>query len=230
MDHDHIIGIFAGEPRELRPGRDSAIDKHPLPGPAQITPLGILGDHQADRVKHGGPERALLHYCARHYAVWAEELPGAPGHLLQPPGFGENISSPLLDEEQVCIGDIYRLGSARVQVAQPRSPCWKLNARFGVEDLAKRVQDTQRCGWLYRVLAPGEALPGDTIQLEDRPHPGFSVARVMRALYCEPPDPQLLVRIAGLEALSANWRDKAQRGLAGTQDDHRPRLQGSDPS
>lgn len=225
-DSDHITGIFVGEPRELRPGRDSAIDKHPVTGPVSITPLGLAGDHQADRINHGGPERALLHYSARHYAVWRAELADAPGHLLQPPGFGENISSPLLDETQVCIGDVYRLGTARVQVSQPRSPCWKLNVRFGVDDLARRVQDTQRCGWLYRVLDPGEAATGDTVRLEDRPHPGFSVARVMRAAYCDPPDPDLLARIAALEGLSANWRAKARRRLTGAQDDPRARLQG----
>lgn len=225
-DHDHILGIFVGEPRELRPGRDSAIDKHPLAGPASITPLGIVGDQQADRINHGGPERALLHYSAKHYAAWRGELATAPGHLLQPPGFGENISSPLLDEAQVCVGDIYRLGTARVQVSQPRSPCWKLDTRFGIDGLARRVQDTQRCGWLYRVLDPGTAAPGDAIRLEERPHPGFSVAHVMRAVYCDPPDADLLARIAGLEGLSANWRAKAQRRLEGTQDDLRARLQG----
>lgn len=228
-DSDRITGIFAGQPLELSPGRDSAIDKQPLPGPARITPLGLVGDHQVDRLHHGGPERALLHYCARHYDAWREALPDAPAHLLRPPGFGENISSPLLDEERVCIGDVYRLGTAVVQVSQPRSPCWKLNAHFGVDDLAKRVQDTQRSGWLYRVLAAGEAAPGDAIRLVERPHPGFSVARVMRALYCEPSDPELLGRIAGLDALSANWRAKAQRRLLGTRDDARARLQG-DPS
>jgi len=228
-DSDHITGIFIGEPRELRPGRDSAIDKHPLAGTARIAALGILGDHQVDRINHGGPERALLHYSAKHYTGWREELAAAPAHLLQPPGFGENISSPLLDEERVCVGDVYRLGTARVQVSQPRSPCWKLNARFGVEDLARRVQDTQRSGWLYRVLDPGAAAVGDAIRLEERPHPGFSVARVMRAVYCDPPDPDLLARIAGLEGLSANWRAKAQRRLTGTQDDLRARLQGDPP-
>lgn len=225
---DRIEGVFIGTVAPLSGERDSAIVKHAVAGPVELSPLGLLGDTQADRVNHGGPERALLHYCARHYADWAREFPQAAAAFV-PPGFGENLSSAGMDEETVCIGDIYRLGTARVQVSQPRSPCWKLNTRFGIPDLAQRVQDSQRCGWLYRVLDTGEISPGDRIELLERPHPDCSVAAVMRAVNAATLDRELIAAIAALPALSANWRNKAERRLAGIVSDPRARLQGDLP-
>lgn len=222
---DRIEGVFIGAVAPLTGERDSAIEKHAVAGAIELTPLGLCGDAQADRVNHGGPERALLQYCARHYADWARDYPQAATPFVAP-GFGENISSPVLDEETVCIGDIFRLGSARVQVSQPRSPCWKLNTRFGIPDLAQRVQDTQRCGWLYRVLETGELAAGDAIELLERPHPDCSIAAVMRAVNAANLDRELIQAIAALPALSANWRAKAERRLTGVVPDSRARLQG----
>ncbi|HEY9198523.1 MAG TPA: MOSC domain-containing protein [Gammaproteobacteria bacterium] len=225
---DRIEGVFIGAIAPLTGERDSAIVKHAVGGSIELTPLGLCGDMQADRVNHGGPERALLHYCARHYAVWAHEFPDVAGRFAAP-GFGENLSSANLDEENVCIGDLYLLGTARVQVSQPRSPCWKLDAHLGVAGLARRVQDTQRCGWLYRVLEPGRIAAGDRIELLQRPNPDFSVAAVMRAVNAARVDRDSLVAIAALPELSANWRGKAERRLSGDDPDSRARLQGTPP-
>lgn len=222
---DPIEGLFVGAIAPLSEGHDSAIAKHAVAGAVEVTAVGLHGDMQADRVNHGGPERALLHYCARHYADWAREFPQAAA-TFAPPGFGENISSAHMDEERVCIGDIYQLGSARVQVSQPRSPCWKLDVRFGAPGLAQRVQDTQRCGWLYRVLEPGEIATGDRIELLERPRPDFSVAAVMRAVNTGTSERDYLAAIAAFQELSANWRGKAERRLAGIVSDSRARLQG----
>lgn len=222
---DRIEGVFIGAVAPLTGERDSAIAKHAVTGAIELTSLGLHGDAQADRVNHGGPERALLHYCARHYADWARACPQAAA-LFTAPGFGENLSSAGMDEETVCIGDIYRIGSARVQVSQPRSPCWKLNTRFGIPDLAQRVQDSQRCGWLYRVLEPGELAAGDSVELLERPHPDFSVAAVMRTVNAATLDRGRLAAIVALPTLSANWRAKAERRLSGHGPDARARLQG----
>lgn len=226
---DRIEGLFIGITAPLADGRPSAIAKRAVTGTIELTPLGLRGDEQADRVNHGGPERALLHYCARHYAAWARELTPA-ATLFRAPGFGENLSSRSLDEERVCIGDVYRLGGAVVQVSQPRTPCWKLNMRFGVPDLAQRVQDSARCGWLYRILEPGRVAVGQRIERLERPHPGMSVAALMRAVYSTTLDPGLLAAIAALPELSPNWRAKAERRAAGADTDSRARLQGGDAS
>lgn len=223
--HDRILGLFIGSTGNLPSGAASAIYKHAVTQSIAVNSQGLLGDNQVDRTHHGGPDRALLHYCARHYADWQRELPQAAQQLLAP-GFGENISSSAMDEDNVCIGDSYRIGSARVQVAQPRSPCWKLNDRYGVSDMAQRVQDSARCGWLYRVLEPGNVAPGNSIELLERPHPDMTVATLMRAIYGTPLDIGLLTAIAALSELSLNWRRKAERRIGGGNNDSRARLQG----
>lgn len=226
--HDRILGLFIGSAGTLPSGADSAIYKHAVTQSVAVDTRGLLGDSQVDRTHHGGPDRALLHYCARHYADWQRELPQAAQHLLAP-GFGENISSSVMNENNVCIGDSYRLGLARVQVTQPRSPCWKLNDRFGVSDMAQRVQNSARCGWLYRVLGSGNVAPGNAIELLERPHPEMTVATLMRAIYGAPLDIELLTAIAILPELSPNWRRKAERRIGGENNDSRARLQGESP-
>lgn len=225
---DRIDGVFIGTAAPLGPGRRSAIAKAAVAGPVELGVLGLRGDTQADSANHGGPERAVLHYCARHYADWAREFPAAARAFVAP-GFGENLSSAGLDEQSVCIGDVYALGTARIQVSQPRSPCWKLDARFGTQGLAQRVQELQRCGWLYRVLRAGRIAVGARLELVQRPRPEFSVAAVMRAATAEGSDADYLRAVAALPELSPNWRAKAERRLTGVAADQHARLHGPPP-
>src|SRR5690606_15630671 len=155
-----------------RPGSRSAIAKTPRSGPVRIGELGLDGDEQGDRRVHGGVDKAVHHYPFEHYARWRAELGPLPV-LAAPGAFGENLSSAGLDESNVCLGDRYALGSVVLEVSQGRQPCWKLNDRFGVRDMARRVQDTGRTGWYYRVLQPGVARAGDTLQLLERPCPDW---------------------------------------------------------
>ena len=209
-----IRGIYAGGvDADYADGRPSAIAKRPLDGAVRVEREGIRGDEQADRVNHGGPERALLHYCLDHYTWWREQCP-EQADRFRPPGFGENLSSSGMDETSVYIGDIYRIGACRLQVAQPRTPCWKLNVRLAVPDLARRVQDSARCGWFYRVLEPGSISPGDAIELLERPTESLTIAAAMHAVYHEPERMQLQ-RLAGLESLAPHWRRKADATLQG---------------
>ena len=133
----------------------SAIDKRPVEGPVQVHALGLAGDAQADLRVHGGLDKALHCYAWHHYATWRAELQG--GTLWDAPGaFGENLSIDGLDEQSVCIGDRWGIGTAVTVVTQGRQPCFKLNMRFGVADMAARVQQTLRAGWYLRVEQPGE--------------------------------------------------------------------------
>ena len=209
-----VRGIYAGGvDADYADGRPSAIAKQALDGAVRVARDGIPGDAQADRVNHGGADRALLHYCLDHYAWWRDRFPDR-AQRFQPPGFGENLSSSGRDETDVHIGDVYRIGGCRLQVSQPRTPCWKLNVRFAVPDMARRVQDSARCGWFYRVLEAGRIAAGDTIELLERPADSLSVAAAMHAVYIEPEREQLH-RLSRLEALAPNWRRKAEDALQG---------------
>ncbi|HZW19147.1 MAG TPA: MOSC domain-containing protein [Luteimonas sp.] len=175
--------LLAGAARPYtRPDSRSAIDKHPLAGTVAIGTLGFDGDEQGDPRVHGGPDKAVHHYAFDHYPAWRGDIGDSP--LLHAPGaFGENISTRGLDEGNVCLGDRFALGSALLEVSQGRQPCWKLNDRFGVRDMARRVQATGRTGWYYRVLQPGNARAGDELRLDARPYPEWTLRRLNALLF-----------------------------------------------
>lgn len=156
----------------------SGIDKHPTQEPVKVNILGLTDDAQADLRNHGGEFKAVHCYSWSHYPTWREELPANP--LLDAPGaFGENLSIDGLDETTVCIGDCWRVGSVVFAVSQGRQPCFKLNLRFGVPDMAIRVQRSLRTGWYLRVIEPGTLTAGDAIELLERPHPDYPIATLL---------------------------------------------------
>lgn len=167
---------------------------------------------QGDRVRHGGPEKAVHHYPFEHYAAWSNDLGAHP--LLEEPGaFGENISTLGLTEDNVAIGDVFGLGSAVIEVSQGRQPCWRLNERFGRKAMARDVQATGRTGWYYRVLRPGTVAPSDRLIPLDRAAPEWTIARIWRAFYVDPLNRGELAGIAALDRLADSWRGLAARRL-----------------
>ncbi|CAO4183366.1 MOSC domain-containing protein [Methylorubrum populi] len=195
-------------------GTTSAIDKEAREGPVALGRLGFAGDEQADPRFHGGPEKAVHHYALDHAAAWRAELPGLPDLVERPGAFGENLSSLGLTEREVCIGDLWRAGSALLQVSQARQPCFKLNLRFGVPDMARRVQGSGRTGWYYRVIEPGNVAAGDALELVERPHPDWPLSRLLHHIYVDRLDAAALRAIAALSPLSESWRALAARRLA----------------
>lgn len=176
-----ILSINCGKAMPFREDVPSAIGKLPVAGRIEVGQLGLAGDEQADLTVHGGPDKAIHHYPHDHYAWWNEALGGSA--LLQRPGaFGENVASEGPTEEEVCIGDRWRLGTALVEVSQGRQPCWKLDHRFGGMPVMARMVMSRRCGWYYRVIEEGNVGAGDTLELVDRPFPDWNVARVFGLL------------------------------------------------
>lgn len=207
-----IDALLAGSARPYtRPGSMSAIDKHALAGAVAIGELGLEGDEQGDPRVHGGPDKAIHHYAFDHYAAWRGEL-GELTLLRAPGAFGENVSTQGLDESVVCLGDRFRLGSALVEVSQGRQPCWKLDDRFGVPGMARRVQAGGRTGWYYRVLEPGLAGAGDLLRLAERPWRDWSLQRLNRLLFDRVLAPAELEPALRLP-LVPSWRRLLERRL-----------------
>jgi MOSC domain-containing protein YiiM len=220
-----IVSIQTGQPTEHRheghtDGRDrmwsTAFWKLPVAGPIWVGQTNIAGDRQADLVNHGGIDKAVLAYSADHYAYWREQLklPDMPYG-----GFGENLTIEGLDEQNVCIGDTWRAGAVVFQVSQPRQPCWKMSRRWRIADLAKQVIANSKSGWYLRVLAEGELSAGTPIELVERPHPEWSVARASDLLYHRKDDLAAAAELAALPELSAAWRDGFAARLARRRDD-----------
>jgi len=207
-----IDTLYAGRPREIAPGRKSAIRKEPLEPPWRIEAEGLVGDRQADRRFHGGVEKALHHYPREHYDAWRADVPEL-AQEWRPAAFGENISTLGLTEAEACVGDVFALGGARLQVSQGRQPCLTLNFRFGRRDMARRTQETMRCGWYYRVLEPGAAQPGDCLRLIERPRADWPLARLFALLYLRPRAFDELTEMAALPELAESWRALARRRI-----------------
>ncbi|MBZ7925540.1 MOSC domain-containing protein [Ensifer adhaerens] len=193
-------------------GTQSGIDKHPIYGSVQLGSTGFTGDHQGDLKRHGGVDKAVHHYPWDHYRAWTDEIGPLP--LLKRPGaFGENLSTLGLTESDVAVGDRFRLGGALLEVSQGRQPCWKLNRRFDLPDMARRLQHTGRTGWYYRVIEGGLVSAGDRMHLVERRHPVWTIGRLWHFLYVDTLNRQALEEIANLAILPSGWREYAVKRL-----------------
>jgi MOSC domain-containing protein YiiM len=177
-----VVSVQTGRAAPLGPEAVlSGFVKHAVLSPVDVTPTGIVGDQQADLRVHGGPEKAVYGYAASRYDAWLAAFPHH-ARLLRPGGFGENLTIAGCDETTVCLNDIVRIGSCLLQVSQPRQPCFKFALRFADEAMPRAMVRNGYCGWYYRVLRPGTLAATDTVTLEARPHPLWSVDRVNRRI------------------------------------------------
>lgn len=165
-----------------RPGTSSAIAKQVAGGPVRVTRLGLEGDEQGDPRVHGGVDKAVHHYPFDHYAFWHGEL-GGHALLREPGAFGENLSTLGCTEDDVCLADVVRIGTALLEVSQGRQPCWKLDDRFTQPGVARTMQHSGRTGWYYRVLEEGVIEAGQPVTLVERPFPDWSIRRLADLLF-----------------------------------------------
>jgi MOSC domain-containing protein YiiM len=133
-----------------------------------LSQINLDGDDQADRMVHGGPDKAVYAYSADHFGPWSDEL----GREVGAGWFGENVTVAGVTEHDVCIGDRWTWGDAVLEVCQPRSPCSKLTMRTQVRDIARRLTGAGRTGWYLRVIEPGSVpVAGPiTVTLRHRAH------------------------------------------------------------
>lgn len=198
--------------------------KLPVPHPVWLSKLNLDGDGQADLENHGGLDKAVNVYPAEHYPYWAQTI-GLPD--LQPGSFGENFTIEGLLESDVCIGDVFEVGDALVQVSQPRQPCWKLARRWRIKDLALLVQETGRTGWYFRVLKEGHVQAGNRLVLVERHHPSWTVFSANEVMHRRTQDRQAAQELADCADLSSRWRNKLnRRALTGTIESTSSRLDG----
>jgi MOSC domain-containing protein YiiM len=187
----------------------TAFFKYPVAEPLHLGKLGFTGDSVVDDVHHGGPDKAALLYSAEHYPYWAQEL----GHDPGPAAMGENLTVEGLSEETVCIGDIYRIGGATVQISQPRVPCFKTNIRHGIADMQERVAACGFTGFYIRVLEEGPVQAGDAVTLVSRIAGAPTVARLNHVMHHDKQNVDAARALVDTEALAEVWRDYFRRRL-----------------
>ena len=206
-----IESIQVGTPKTIAPDWTSAIFKQPVIGAIALNKYNLEGDKQADTTVHGGIDKAVNVYPIEHYRYWNQRARFPLRKRIQLPtpyngAFGENFTVSGMLENDVCIGDIYEVGSVIVQVSQPRQPCWKLARKFNQAKLPFWVQKTSRTGWYFRVLQEGQVENMDTFKLVNRDNPDWSIQRANQVMYAAKKDPSKIASILKCKELSDSWR------------------------
>lgn len=208
-----VISVNVGVPREVVwRGKTvlTGIFKQPVPGRIKLRSLNLEGDRQADLSVHGGLYKAIYAYPSEHYPYWRNELAG----MELPWGmFGENLTIAGLLEDAIHIGDRLRVGTAELRVTQPRTPCYKLEIKFGRADMVQRFLASQRSGFYFAVVQEGDVAAGDSIEIIDRDPDQITVADIVRLRQGELHDLDLLQRAVQLQALPSNLRDQLKKRL-----------------
>jgi len=205
------VALFIGQVKPLPvSGKPTAMYKTPVHGPIALGVEGFEGDQQADRRVHGGPEKAVHLYPTRHYAQLAAKFDEA-APLLVPGSMGENIATPDLDEHDVRLGDVWQLGSALIQVCQPRNPCWKIDERFSADGMALFIDQHLLTGWYWRVLQPGVVALNDRLQLQQAASQAPTLHEAMVLWRAHPPRSDALSELAQVPGIARLWQDKIKQ-------------------
>lgn len=206
MEKIELVSVNVSLPKYLGDHRghriSSGIAKRPVTtDELWLDTLNLEGDAQADLSVHGGPDKAVYAYPSEHFAVWGAEL----GQELGPAAFGENLTTAGGTEDDVCIGDRWFWGDAVLEVAQPRSPCFKLAMHRGRGDMTRLFRASGRSGWYLRVLEPGRVPVGGPVRIE--PHPmGATVRLVHDAARPGLVPDEVVEALLGVEPLAASWK------------------------
>jgi MOSC domain-containing protein YiiM len=199
-----VVSLNVALPQAQRYGREELRTggaKRPVPN-ALLRSCGFDGDGQADLVNHGGVDKAVCVYPFDHYAHWERVF----GHGLEPGAFSENLTVSGAVETGICIGDVFRVGEAVLQVSQPRTPCSKLAGKNGQRLLPKWVGQTGYTGFYMRVLSEGPVSAGDAFERIEN-HPDLiAVAEVNDVIYERSADIGLIERLANLPEFGGDGR------------------------
>jgi MOSC domain-containing protein YiiM len=200
-----VVSVNTGRGRDAEWAgrlRRTAIDKRPAEGPVAVGRLGLAGDEQVDKPDHGGYEQALYAYAREDQDWWVERL----GRELASGAFGENVTTSGLDITGSLIGEVWRLGSAVVQVTSPRIPCAVFAGWMDERQWVKRFAAAGRVGAYLRVLEEGRVGAGDPAEVLARPTTRVTIAESVRAYYG---DVDLMRRLLPVEGRSSKWDEIA---------------------
>lgn len=210
IKHNYLKGVYRGK-TEHAYGLETAINKVLVNEHLMLFTQGLEDDQSADIRHHGGVERALLQYPLEHYAYWQQKY--NINNEWQAPGMGENLSSVGMTEDTVCVGNNYQWGEAIIEVSQPRSPCFKLNKRWGIESFSVDMQEISRCGWLYRVIQPGRVSVSEPLQLIEQVPNTMTIREVCDIFFNDPLNKEGLEKLRLQNRLSQSWMSKVNKRL-----------------
>jgi MOSC domain-containing protein YiiM len=207
------LSVNVGLPREvLWRGRPvtTGIFKEPVTDRVTVRALNVDGDRQADLRVHGGPDKAVYAYPSEFYELWRRERPELDFAWGR---FGENLTTEGVLDDEVSVGDRFRVGTAELVVTQPRLPCFKLGIRMGRDRFVTEFLERGLLGFYLSVVREGEVEAGDSIVELARDPRGFRVTEVARLFSLDRDDVDGLRRAATLEVLPESWREYFRKRL-----------------
>jgi len=213
----HVVSVNVGVPRTITwMGRTAptAIWKAPVTERISVRGVNVLGDDQADRRAHGGPDKAVYAYAREDQHWWEESL----GRPVEPGAFGENLTLTGVDVTGAVIGEHWEIGTVLFEVAQPRIPCWKLGARMNDPEFPRRFSLAGRPGAYLRIIGEGELGADDEVRVIHRPDHGVTTGDVARIYLREGVDAEHLLRAL---QLPSKWHQWAREKIAPPRSTHR---------
>lgn len=209
-----VVSVNLGERKTVSwRGKDvqTGIFKYPVDSAIVLGKEDVENDHVIDRKYHGGINKACYIYSADHYAYWKDLYP----ELEWTNGmFGENITIEGLDESKIYLGDVYQIGQAKVEVAQPREPCFKLGIRFGTQKIVKQFLNAPYPGVYLRIIEEGEVQADDSVTLIQQGNTCATFEEVYRlSFHSEPKDNPKIKAILQIEDLPKGLRSNLEKRL-----------------
>jgi MOSC domain-containing protein YiiM len=208
-----LLSVNVSQPTEIAHGRgtvSTGIFKKPVAGRIMLRALNLDGDGQADLANHGGIHRAAYAYSIENYDYWRRELGRADLGFGQ---FGENFTVRGMVEDDIHIGDVFRVGDALVEVTQPRPPCFKLGIKMGMARFPKLFLASGRVGFYLRVLDEGEVGAGDVFERVESDPERVTVREMSHLLFFDPENLEGAERALRIRALSPGWRGSFEERL-----------------
>lgn len=206
-----IISFHVGKPKEVAHGEklvSTAIFKHASDASHFISITGVEGDAQGDTVHHGGPDKAICVYLQNSYTYWPKY-----GRQLEYGAFGENMTISHLKEDEVKIGDVYRIGQLVVQVSQPRQPCFKLGIRNQWPELVKLSRNSGYTGFYLRVLEEGVAAKGMKVEMISAATHSLSIFEANSIMYSKQSTSEQLQKLLAIPELAEAWKTAIHKRL-----------------
>ncbi len=214
---DRLVSVNVGKPKNV-PWRGktvyTGIWKTPVEGLVMVRRINIDGDGQGDLAGHGGEQRAVMVYQTESYDFWRRYLNRDD---LEPGHFGENFTVTGLADDEVCIGDRYRIGEAEFEVTQPRVTCFRVGLRLGEPEMPNMLVAQHRPGFYFRVITEGRVRAGDDIVRTRRGRHELTVADVDALLYLPDRNIEQLRKVVDVPALSPGWQQSFSDMLAAQQ-------------
>jgi MOSC domain-containing protein YiiM len=210
-----IVSVNVGRPREFeydgRPAK-SAIWKSPVAGRVRARGVNLEGDQQADRKAHGGPDKAVYAYALEDARWWEQEL----ARLLQYGEFGENLTTQGIAVNDALVGERWEIGTAVLEVSEPRVPCWRLGVRMNDQMFVRHFTQALRPGAYLRIIGEGDLSAEDKIRVIHRPNHDLTIRDVFRIYTRDRDEVERLIAIPQMSDAWKKWAERVRKPRAGS--------------